>query len=234
MIYSTLATYYDDLVKDEQATQAWVTWIERHKSACSMLECACGSGEITHALALKGYTMQALDLSQQMIDQAKAKDPTIPYYCQDMKVLSALGSFEAIACLCDSFNYLLDPEDVITFFQQVHDHLHPHGTFFFDTHALDRLAEFRQEWNETGEFCDGTKYQWSIESEDDWIYQDFAFYTKAGLIQEHHLQRVYDPQWLKTQLEPYFEIESIDTDFTHPGICPGEKYFYVCTRKETK
>ena len=234
MIYSTLATYYDDLVKDEQATQAWVTWIERHKSACSMLECACGSGEITHALALKGYTMQALDLSQQMIDQAKAKDPTIPYYCQDMKDLSALGSFEAIACLCDSFNYLLDPEDVITFFQQVHDHLHPHGTFFFDTHALDRLAEFRQEWNETGEFCDGTKYQWSIESEDDWIYQDFAFYTKAGLIQEHHLQRVYDPQWLKTQLEPYFEIESIDTDFTHPGICPGEKYFYVGTRKEPK
>ena len=44
MIYNTLATYYDDLVKDEQATKAWVDWIEKHKSACSMLECACGSG----------------------------------------------------------------------------------------------------------------------------------------------------------------------------------------------
>lgn len=234
MIYNTLATYYDDLVKDELATKAWVSWIEKHKPACSMLECACGSGEITHLLAQKGYQMSALDLSQQMIDRAKAKDSHISFYCQDMKDLSGLDKFDAVACLCDSFNYLLDPEDVKTFFQQVHSHLHPNGYFFFDTHALDRLEEFSNEWNETGEFQDGTKYQWSIVAEDDWIYQDFAFYTKDGVVQEHHMQRVYDPKWLESVLSAYFEIVSVTTDFDQPGICPGEKYFYVCRRKEVQ
>ena len=97
MIYNTLATYYDDLVKDEQATKAWVDWIEKHKSACSMLECACGSGEITHALAKKGYTMSALDISQQMIDQAKAKDPTISYL---LPWHERSKLFETIRCDC--------------------------------------------------------------------------------------------------------------------------------------
>lgn len=232
MNYNTLASYYDDLVKDDQATQAWVDWIQRFQKPCSMLELACGSGEITHTLHHLGYQMSALDLSQAMIDKARTKDDEIVYYCQDMKDLSNLGSYEAMACLCDSFNYLLSIEDVKTFFKEVSSHLKEGGLFFFDTHSLDRLSEFEQEWNETGTFVDGLHYQWSISSEDDWIYQDFAFYLPNGQVkQEHHLQRVYEPKSLEQAFLPYFSIVDVCTDFDLVGIQEGEKYFYVLKKE---
>ena len=102
--------------------------------------------------------------------------------------------------------------------------------FFFDTHSLDRLVEFEEEFNETGCFED-CQYQWSILSEDDYIYQDFAFYLDDGkIVQEHHIQRVYTPEWLETELKKYFEILKVTTDFDLEGIQEGEKYFYVCRR----
>ena len=122
-------------------------------------------------------------------------------------------------------------EDVTNFFKEVSLHLEKKGYFFFDTHSMDRLLEFEEEYNETGSFenCD---YQWSIMSEDDLIYQDFAFYFEQGkIVQEHHIQRVYDPEWLKEELGKYFDILSISTDFDMEGIQEGEKYFYICQKK---
>lgn len=233
MIYDKLATYYDALVKDEEATKDWVKWIQSMSNPSSLLELACGSGEITLALANDGYKVSALDLSSRMVEEAKKKDieNKIDFACQDMKDLSNYGLFDVITCLCDSFNYILSKDEVVAFFKEVHDHLNEKGLFFFDTHSLDRITEFEEEYNETGAFED-CEFQWSIMSEDDWVYQDFAFYLPDGSIsQEHHIQRVYHPDWLKEELEKYFEILKITTDFTLPGIQEGEKYFYICRRK---
>lgn len=233
MMYDLLASYYDALVKDEDATKSWVKWIESKIQKGDILELACGSGEITLQLAKDGFHVTAMDLSKQMIKQASLKDVEhkISFHVGNMLELEGYGMYDAILCLCDSFNYLLEDKDVEQFFKEVSEHVKPGGWFFFDTHSLDRLEEFSEEFNETGSFekCD---YQWSITSEQDIIYQDFAFYMPDGtIVQEHHMQRVYDPKWLKEKLEPYFIIESIKTDFEFDGICEGEKYFYSCRRK---
>ena len=112
MIYNTLAHYYDALVKDEEASREWVSWIESELAPCDCLELACGSGEITEMLVKKGYTMTALDLSEEMVKQAKSKnlEGSIQFLCQDMRNLSNLGSYSSIFCLCDSFNYILEKE----------------------------------------------------------------------------------------------------------------------------
>lgn len=233
MIYKTLANYYDALVKDEQATKQWVNWIESFSTPSKCLELACGSGEVTELLASHHYDMSALDLSEEMVERAKEKnvEKNIQFYCQDMRDLNNFSCFKIILCLCDSFNYLLSKEDVKQFFKSVYDHLEEDGLFFFDSHAWDRLEEFQEEFNETGQFEDGCQYQWSIMSEDDYVYQDFAFYFGGQVIQEHHIQRVYDNDWLVENLNVYFEIENVCTDFDQEGICPGEKYFYVCRKK---
>ncbi|MFQ8583964.1 MAG: hypothetical protein ACLSA6_16285 [Holdemania massiliensis] len=56
MSYDSLAAYYDALVKDEEATAAWLDYTRRYLEPCSLLELACGSGEISIALAEAGYT----------------------------------------------------------------------------------------------------------------------------------------------------------------------------------
>ena len=233
MIYDTLAHYYDALVKDDAATQAWVDWIEDFHPGKKVLELACGSGEITHQLAQAGYEMTALDLSGEMIERAKEKDEShqIQFHVQNMLDLHSFESFDTILCLCDSFNYLLENEEVCTFFEQVHAHLNEKGLFFFDMHSWDRLEEFSEEFNETGSFDDGCQCQWSIMAEDELVYRDFAFYKHNQMVQEHHIQRVYDPKWIQAELEKYFDILKITTDFDEEGLCEGEKYFYVCQKK---
>ena len=54
---------------------------------------------------------------------------------------------------------------------------------------------------------------------------------KDKVVQEHHIQRVYDPIWLNDTLSKYFDVLKVTTDFDIEGIVPGEKYFYVCRKK---
>lgn len=236
MMYDTLANYYDELVKDDEATKAWVSWIEAFVKTGSLLDLACGSAEITIALAKDGFKVSGLDLSEQMIDHAKAKEgaASLDLRVGNMLDLSKLGQFDSISCLCDSFNYLLDKADVETFFKEVHDHLTVGGHFFMDMHSMDRLIEFEEPFNETGHF-DDCDYQWEINSEDDYIYQEFAFYPENGnMILERHIQRVYDPAWIKELLSKYFDVISVRTDFELEGVQEGEKIFYVCQKREDK
>ena len=73
MMYGTLAQFYDALVKDEEATQAWVSLIEEYVNGKEVLELACGSGEITIALAKDGYHVTGTDISAEMLQAAKKK-----------------------------------------------------------------------------------------------------------------------------------------------------------------
>ncbi len=237
MIYDTLAAYYDALVKDPQATEAWVKWIESFHPGPEFLELACGTGEITRKLA-ENHQLTALDLAGHMVEEARAKDPdgAIRYLVQDMRDLSNLPVYDAVGCFCDSFNYLLEEEEVRAFFKEVSRHLKEGGLFFFDTHSLDRISEFEEDeaYVEAGSFEDGTDVQWEISSTSDGlIFQDFAFYLPDGTTaSEHHIQRVYDPDWLAEALEQDFEILDVTTDWESEGIQEGEKYFFVCRKKQ--
>ena len=59
-MYNELAKYYDVLVKDDQATQMWVDFFNRHQKGETVLELASGTGEITLVLA-KDYRVDASD-----------------------------------------------------------------------------------------------------------------------------------------------------------------------------
>lgn len=228
-MYHALAAHYDSLVKDDEATKAWVDLIERSASFHHVVECACGSGEITLALARKGYTIEASDLSEDMINQARQKKDAekVKWSVQNMVDLHIEQTPDLMLCLCDSLNYLLEDEQIIKVMHQSYELLAKDGTFIFDVHSLDRIDEFKEEFLEEG-CLDGTNYEWSIQSDEDLIYQNFVFYDEcANAHYEQHIQRVYDPMWLKSEAEKCgFSVE-IFTDFVHVGITEGEKYFYI-------
>ena len=176
-----------------------------------------------------------MDLSPAMIEAAAAKDTDhkVTWSTGDMTDLSGFGTFDVITCLCDSVNYL-DEAGFVRWLDQAWTHLNPGGYLYFDMHSQDRIDEFREGYAEAGTFEDGTQVQWLIESEDNVLYQDFAFYLPDGrTLQEHHLQYIHDPEFVRQELEKRFRLESVVTDFDLPGLQPGEKYFYICRKKET-
>lgn len=232
-LYETLGHYYDALVRDEEAAQKWVDWIESFAPGQTFLELACGSGEITVRLSAL-HQLSALDLSAAMLEAARAKDSAgrIAFYQQDMRDLSGLGVFDAIGCFCDSFNYLVDERDVQAFFQETAAHLKDGGLLLFDSHGLSRLEEFEDDYEEAGTFEDGTQVQWMISTENSLLYQDFAFYQDGNTIEEHHLQRVYSPQQLTDWLDAAgFEVIDLCGDFGEAGLDTCEKYFFACRKK---
>lgn len=231
MMYEKLADYYDALVSDEEATLAWCDLIEHYVKGKEVLELACGSGEITCELAKRGYHMFASDISESMLEKTRAKNVYgMELACLDMRKFELNRKFDAILCLCDSFNYILKDEDVESMFDCVVNHLNDDGYFIVDMHTRDRLDEFVEEYNEAGSVM-GCEYQWCITSENDRVYQNFAFYDEQGkVILEQHEQRVYDPQWIIKQLEKRGFVIEIKTDFELEGIQSGEKWFFIARK----
>lgn len=232
MIYQTLAPFYDLLVKDDEATQMWVDFTQKYAKGRNILELACGSGEITIALAKLGYSMYGTDLSQEMIDEAQEKEGSelVEWEALDMVQLPLDKKYDSILCYCDSLNYVVHDQDVITVFEKVHACLEDGGIFLFDIHSLDREVEFAEEYIEEG-FLDDVAYQWTIRHEDHFLYHSFTFYDANGkLEQEQHVQKVHNPLWVKEQLERIGFDVSMYTDFDLEGIQEGEKIFYVAKK----
>ncbi|MGX8851406.1 class I SAM-dependent DNA methyltransferase [Amedibacillus sp. YH-ame10] len=236
MMYQELAHFYDALVKDDEATADWLSLIKRYVTSGHILELACGSGEITIALAKEGYQVDASDLSADMIQVAQEKEHSelVNWSVMDMCHFNVESQYNGILCLCDSFNYVLKEQQVEQLFQDVWDHLQDEGIFIMDMHSLDRLEEFEEEYNEVGHMGD-CDVQWTIMSEEDRIYQNFAFYHSDGTMTlEQHIQRVYDPVYIKALLEKQGFDVAIFTDFKQPGICTGEKQFFICRKEVSK
>ena len=232
-MYNTLADYYDTLVKDDKATQLWKEFFINHKSkGDTVLELASGSGEITIALA-QDYKVDASDLSEKMLEKLKSKDLSENIkniYHIDMRDFSLDKTYDNIICFCDSINYVLKEEDLMSTFKNVKAHLKKDGVFMFDMHSHDRLDEFLEEYIEVGKIED-TDYQWTIKSDEDLIFHHFAFYQEDGLLQEQHIQRVYDAELVIDYLKRLdFKVE-VYTDFSKKGINKGEKIFIVGSLK---
>lgn len=206
--YEILAQYYDELLQDEEALSLWLKYIEEEKFE-SVLELASGSGVMAGILKKKGYNIIASDISEAMREAAKANYEG-EYLILNMTDYDLNKKFDLILCICDSVNYLYD-EELDKFFECAARHLNEKGRLIFDMHHKKRLNEFNEQYIEEGYVCD-TPYQWTIASDefDSTISEHFTFYTKDGMIQEHHTQNVFDLDRVKEKMSKYFKVRAIE------------------------
>ena len=84
--------------------------------------------------------MIGVDLSDSMLDIAMEKRAqsghNILYLQQDMREFELYGTVRAVICLCDSLNYLLEEDDLLTTFKLVNNYLDPNGLFIFDFNTV--------------------------------------------------------------------------------------------------
>ncbi len=207
--YEYLAKYYDYLLGDIDAFDYWLEYINQEDFK-TCLELASGSGVLAGILEKQGKDIIASDISEEMKEVAKINYDG-EYLILNMIDFDLHKSFDLVLCVCDSINYLYR-EELPKMFKSVYNNLNDGGRFIFDMHNPKRLKEFQDEYIEEGQIDEDTFYQWTINSDIDesTINEHFTFYTKEGMIQEHHSQNVFDVNFVKDELANVgFKVEII-------------------------
>lgn len=110
-----------------------------------VLELGCGTGTMTEILAGYGYDMIGVDNSEDMLELAMEKrlasGHDILYLLQDMREFELYGTVRAVVSVCDSVNYITEPEELAAVFRLVNNYLDPGGIFLFDFNTEYKYRE---------------------------------------------------------------------------------------------
>ena len=98
----------------------------------SILDIGCGTGLHMQELSKRGYSLTGLDLSPEMIDLAKKRNPSAEFHIADMSNFSLHKKFDIILCLFSAAGYLTQNEQIESFFQCCKNHLNPEGILLLD------------------------------------------------------------------------------------------------------
>ncbi len=151
MNYGFLAESYDKLTTDVPYEKL-ADYLEKRFTTAkcpvkTVLDLACGTGNLTWILAKRGYEMIGVDRSAEMLAVAKEKEkvmevPVPPLFLQQsMDKLDLYGTIDACVCCLDSVNYVTRPAQLWRAFQRVHLFLMPGGVFIFDFRTPESLAK---------------------------------------------------------------------------------------------
>ena len=141
-----------DAVNSEIDYNAWAEFIDRglrmfgadRPEAELVLDLACGTGRLIHAMAARGYDMTGVDISPEMLEIARercAADGAL-LLCQDMREFELYGTVGAVVCSLDSVNHLIEDGDIDECFAHVHNYTVPGGVFIFDINTQKKFEEY--------------------------------------------------------------------------------------------
>ena len=141
MSYGVFAGYYDALTGNvEYGKKAAYLHelMQKHKPGCTLIvDLACGTGSLSVRLAELGYDVIGVDMSPDMLMEARAKSPAqILYLCQPMQRLDLYGTVDAMVCVLDSVNHITKSSTLREAFAKVSLFLEPDGVFIFDANTL--------------------------------------------------------------------------------------------------
>lgn len=135
--YGDFAFVYDCFM-DNIPYEEWGRYLKGLLDDCGITEgvlvdLGCGTGSMTLQMQQYGFDMIGVDLSEEMLEVARDKCPSdVLLVRQDMRQLELYGLADAMYCVCDGMNYMLEEEDLYRVFTGVKKYLAPEGVFIFD------------------------------------------------------------------------------------------------------
>lgn len=208
-----------------------------------VLDLGCGTGTLTELLSQAGYDMIGLDNAREMLNFALQKRDVsksdILYLLQDMREFELYGTVRAVVSLCDSLNYITEPEELLRVFKLVNTYLDPGGVFVFD---FNTDYKYREEIGdctiaENREDCSFIWENTYLEEERINEYEITVFVkeedTRYRKFQEVHYQRGYALPEIKMFLESagLFFLEAFDGE---GGMVTEKSSRIVVIAKECK
>lgn len=147
--YTSFAMVYDtfmDNIPYDQWNEYLLSLLKKYGVEDGLLlDMGCGTGNMTELLCQAGYDMIGIDYSEDMLtiarEKAQEKQLDILYLLQDMREFELYGTVKAIVSICDSVNYILEDEDLLTVFKLVNNYLDPNGIFIFDLNTVYKYEQ---------------------------------------------------------------------------------------------
>lgn len=207
--YGEFSDLYDGLM-DDVNYRSWGIYLKEifktsHIEVRSILEMACGTGNLTKELLELGYNVDGFDLSVDMLSVAKEKLKryrNLRLFKLDMTKFAMDKKYDAVLAACDSINYILEYSGIYSCFERVYNHLKPGGIFVFDINSEFKLKDILGN-NIFLEDRDNVFYTWENQLDESTGIVDFIltfFTTDDGSnyrrFDEHHRERIYAVDFL--------------------------------------
>ena len=211
-----------------------------------VLDMGCGTGNITELLFDAGYDMIGIDNSYEMLSVAMEKRTNgnregILYLCQDMREFELYGTLKAVVSVCDSVNYILDYDELVTVVRLVNNYLDPKGVFIFDLkteHFYQSLGEKTMVDNrEEGSYIWENNYvkEEKINEYLLTIYAKRETDDAYDRIEEYHQQRAYTIDEVKKAIiEGGMEFVCAYNAFSHNQADEDNDRIYFIAKEKGK
>lgn len=138
-------TFMDNVPYGEWARHIREKLCEHGVTDGIVLDLGCGTGMMTERLAGYGYDMIGVDNSEEMLELAMEKKTEsgydILYLLQDMRGFELYGTVRAVVSVCDSVNYITEPDELEEVFRLVNNYLDPKGIFLFDFNTVHKYRD---------------------------------------------------------------------------------------------
>jgi ubiquinone/menaquinone biosynthesis C-methylase UbiE len=227
----------------ETPYRKWTAYINdalKRNGAKTVLDLACGTGSVTIPLARLGYDIVAVDISADMLSEARMKADEagldVLFLMQDMRRLDLYDTVDAAVCCCDAVNYLLDEKDLLAAFKRVALFLNPGGVFIFDIGTEYKYKEILG-CNTFTETADGASYVWRNEYDEATGFNDYDIFFIVNdppmRFSEQHRQRSYSTETIKALIEEAgLTVTQICDDYSgDPPANDSERLTFVAVKK---
>ena len=224
----------------------WTDYLDnllKQYDAHDIMDCACGTGEMSIRLFQRGYRVIGNDISPEMLMEARNRAfrercGGIIFICEDMRKLKIHKPIDAIVSVCDGVNYLTSAEDVLSFFRHAADCLKPGGVLLFDISSPYKFKHILSDHTFTEE-TDDYAYIWKnmYDPKTKLCEMELTGFLRDGerfeRFQETHLQRAHTVSELIRHLKKSGFVEiSVYNAFTKDPVSPSSERIQFVARKE--
>lgn len=249
--YNNFAYVYDNFM-DNIPYNDWCNYLlslykQFSISEGNLVDLGCGTGTLCKLMAQHHYRITGIDYSNDMLAVAKKKlkkEKNITLSLQNMceLVLDENILYDGFYSLCDSMNYLLYEEELLSTFQGVRHYLKPDGIFIFDL----KTKYYYKEILGNQVFCDHQEhcsYTWENQffEEDNINQYDLTLFIKEKhssryrKYEETHHQKAHELSGIIDLLqEAGLEYVTAYEAFTNHAPLPTSERIYIVAKNHNR
>lgn len=241
--YTSFAEVYDEFM-DNVPYEEWCSYLHSLLAGYGIakgliLDLGCGTGTLTEMLCGCGYDMIGVDSSCEMLQIAARKNAKgkkdILYLQQDMREFELYGTVKAVVSICDSINYITEPQELRKVFRLVNNYLDPGGFFIFDLNTVYKYKEILKD----GVFAENRpecSFIWENYYEEEEKLNEYfltLYIREKGELyrryEEVHYQRAYEMEEIieLLQAEGLEFVEAFDAFTRNPPREDSERIYIV-------